>query len=62
MLETHYAKSGDNYIAYQVIGEGPFNLVFVPGFISHLEIQLEQPLYASFVCATCIVLSADPIR
>jgi pimeloyl-ACP methyl ester carboxylesterase len=48
MPETRYAKSGDIYIAYQVMGEGPFDLVFVPGFISHLEMQLEQPLYASF--------------
>jgi pimeloyl-ACP methyl ester carboxylesterase len=49
MPETRYAKSGDTYIAYQVMGKGPFDLVFVPGFISHLEMQLEQPLYASFV-------------
>src|SRR6516165_3539675 len=42
--ETHYAKSGDTYIAYQVMGEGPFDLVFVPGFISHVEL----PIYAQF--------------
>ena len=48
MPETRYAKSGDTYIAYQVMGEGPFDLVFVPGFISHLEMQLELPLTASF--------------
>jgi hypothetical protein len=35
--ETRYAKSGDVHIAYQVIGNGPFDLVFVPGFISHVE-------------------------
>ncbi|MFW2367962.1 MAG: alpha/beta fold hydrolase, partial [Desulforhopalus sp.] len=35
--ETQYAKSGDVHIAYQVIGEGPLDLVFVPGFVSHLE-------------------------
>ena len=29
--ETRYAKSGDVYIAYQVIGEGPLYLMFVPG-------------------------------
>jgi hypothetical protein len=32
--ETRYAKSGDTRIAYQVIGNGPLDLVFVPGFIS----------------------------
>ena len=49
MPETRYAKSGDMYIAYQVTGEGSRDLVLVPGFISHLDMQLEQPLYASFV-------------
>ena len=46
--ETRYAKSGDTYIAYQVMGEGPFDLVFVPGFISHVEMQMEMPLNATF--------------
>ena len=37
--ETHYAKSGDVNIAYQVTGEGPFDLVFVPGYVTHMELQ-----------------------
>jgi hypothetical protein len=37
--QTHYAKSGEVNIAYQVIGDGPLDLVFVPGFISHLDLQ-----------------------
>jgi hypothetical protein len=32
--KTRYAKIGDVHIAYQVFGEGPVDLVFVPGFIS----------------------------
>lgn len=36
--ETQYAKSGDVNIAYQVIGDGPIDLVFVPGFVSHVEL------------------------
>jgi pimeloyl-ACP methyl ester carboxylesterase len=40
--ETHYAKSGDVHIAYQIMGSGPFDLVLVPGFITHLDIQLEN--------------------
>ena len=48
MPETRYAKSGDNYAAYQVMGEGPFDLVYVPGFVSHLELQMEWPLPANF--------------
>jgi len=37
--ETQYAKSGDLNIAYQVTGEGPFDLVFVPGYVTHLELH-----------------------
>jgi pimeloyl-ACP methyl ester carboxylesterase/class 3 adenylate cyclase len=48
MPETQYAKSGDTYIAYQVMGEGPFDVVFVPGFVSHVELHMELPLSASF--------------
>ena len=35
--ETRYAKSGDVHIAYQVIGDGPTDLVLVPGFVSNVE-------------------------
>jgi class 3 adenylate cyclase len=41
--KTQYAKSGDLHIAYQVTGTGPLDLVFVPGFVSHLEYQWEYP-------------------
>src|SRR6202048_4569541 len=41
--ETRYAKSGNVHIAYQVFGSGPNDLVFVPGFISHLENYWEHP-------------------
>ncbi len=41
--ETRYAKSGDVNIAYQVVGEGPFDLVHVPPFVSNLELQWEDP-------------------
>ncbi len=46
--KTRYAKSGDLHIAYQVVGEGPLDLVFVPGFVSHLEFEWEGPLSARF--------------
>lgn len=41
--ETKYTKSGDVHIAYQVTGDGPLDIVFVPGFVSHLEAQWEYP-------------------
>ena len=40
---TRYAKSGDVHIAYQVFGGGATDLVFVPGFISHIENYWEHP-------------------
>ena len=47
--ETRYAKSGDVNIAYQVVGEGAIDLVLVPGFVSHLELDWEEPRYAHFL-------------
>jgi pimeloyl-ACP methyl ester carboxylesterase/DNA-binding CsgD family transcriptional regulator/class 3 adenylate cyclase len=41
--ETRYARSGDVHIAYQVIGDGPIDLVFVMGWISNLELFWEGP-------------------
>jgi pimeloyl-ACP methyl ester carboxylesterase/class 3 adenylate cyclase len=46
--QTRYAKSGDVSIAYQVLGDGPFDLVLVPGFATHLEVQWEAPPMAGF--------------
>jgi class 3 adenylate cyclase len=46
--ETKYAKSGDVRIAYQVIGSGPLDLVFVPGFVSNLDVWWEDPSSAHF--------------
>ena len=47
--ETRYAKSGDVHIAFQVAGEGPLDLVFVPGFISNLDLMWENPAAARFL-------------
>ncbi|TML75806.1 MAG: adenylate/guanylate cyclase domain-containing protein [Actinobacteria bacterium] len=41
--ETWYARSGDVNIAYQVAGDGPFDVVFVPGYVSHVELGWETP-------------------
>jgi class 3 adenylate cyclase len=38
MPETRYARSGDVMIAYQVVGEGPFDVVLTPGAVSHVEL------------------------
>src|SRR5271157_5898569 len=47
--ETRYALSGDIHIAYQVVGDGPFDLVFVPGFVTHMELQWRLPDFAEFL-------------
>ena len=44
--ETRYAKSGEIHIAYQVVGDGPLDLVLFPGFVSHLEYRWEDPGYS----------------
>jgi class 3 adenylate cyclase len=46
--ETRYARSGDVNIAYQVVGEGPFDVVHVPGFVSNVEVSWQVPLIAEF--------------
>ena len=40
---THYTRSGDASIAYQMVGEGPINLVLINGPASHLELIWEEP-------------------
>jgi len=46
--ETHYARSGDVNIAYQVVGDGPRDLVVVPGWISNIDVFWEEPRVARF--------------
>jgi pimeloyl-ACP methyl ester carboxylesterase len=45
---TQYARSGDVSIAFQVVGEGPIDLVLALGFATHLELQWEFPAFARF--------------
>jgi DNA-binding winged helix-turn-helix (wHTH) protein/pimeloyl-ACP methyl ester carboxylesterase len=47
--DTHYARSGDVNIAYQVIGGGPIDLVFVMGWVTHLEYFWAEPSFARFL-------------
>jgi serine/threonine protein kinase/DNA-binding winged helix-turn-helix (wHTH) protein/alpha-beta hydrolase superfamily lysophospholipase len=47
--EVRYARSGDVNIAYQVIGSGPIDLVFVMGWVSHLEYFWTEPRFARFL-------------
>jgi len=47
--KTHYAKSGDVHIAYQVVGEGPLDLIVAPGWISHLDLHWEMLGFEAWV-------------
>src|SRR3954462_15854500 len=46
--ETKYAKSGDINIAYQVLGSGPIDLIYVSGCVAHLDYRWEEPTVANF--------------
>ena len=46
--ETRYARSGDLQIAYQVVGEGPLDIVLIPSYLSNVELYWELPSYARF--------------
>ena len=50
--ETRYAKSGDVSIAYQVTGDGPFDVVYVPGFVSNVELAWTVPQQAALFDAS----------
>ena len=48
MPATRYAKSGGLSIAYQIVGEGPFDLIFSAGWITNVELGWEDPAIARF--------------
>src|ERR1700741_4326417 len=47
--QIRYTKSGDVSIAYQVFGQGPLDLVYIPGWVSNIEIFWEEPALARFL-------------
>jgi class 3 adenylate cyclase len=47
--EVRYARSGDVNIAFQVVGDGPRDLVLVPGFVSHLDVDWDNREHAHFL-------------
>jgi class 3 adenylate cyclase len=46
--ETSYARNGDAHIAYQVVGDGPLDVLFVSSFLSNIEMQWEHPAMSAF--------------
>ena len=49
VCEVSYTRSGDVNIAWQAIGDGPIDLVFVMGWVSHLEWFWREPSFAAFL-------------
>ena len=49
MPETQYAQSGELSIAYQCVGEGPLDILFIPGFVSNVELVWEIPAWADLL-------------
>jgi class 3 adenylate cyclase len=47
--DTRYTKSGPAHIAYQVLGDGPIDLLFVSEWLGHVDAQWEQPRIAGFL-------------
>lgn len=47
--ETRYARSGDLSIAYQILGDGPRDILFIPGFVSNVELMWEVPFLAHYL-------------
>jgi pimeloyl-ACP methyl ester carboxylesterase len=47
--ETRYAKAGKLSLAYQIVGEGPFDLLWIPGWVSNVELAWEEPTLAHFL-------------
>ncbi len=48
--QTHYARTDDGaHIAYQIVGDGPRDLIFIPWWWNHLEGQWDDPLIAHFL-------------
>ena len=51
--ETRYAKTADGvHIAYQVFGDGPIDILFVLGWVTHIERLWDQPQVARFFSAS----------
>jgi pimeloyl-ACP methyl ester carboxylesterase len=44
-----YARNGDVSIAYQVLGDGPVDIIYVPPFVSNLELQWQEPQQARYL-------------
>ena len=47
--DVSYARNGSVAIAFEVVGDGPVDLLYLPGFINNLELVWSNPLFAQFL-------------
>jgi class 3 adenylate cyclase/alpha-beta hydrolase superfamily lysophospholipase len=47
--QTRYARTGDVSLAYTVVGDGPLDILYIPGYISNVEFAFDHPRYAGFI-------------
>ena len=47
--KTEYTKSGEFNIAYQVIGDGPVDIIYIPGWVSNIDMMWAEPRLAAFL-------------
>jgi hypothetical protein len=59
--QTRFARVGDVHIAYQVVGDGPLDVLFVDTWVHHVEAVWDFPDFAS-APAPRLDRSADPLR
>ena len=48
MTEVRFARSGDVHVAYRVVGDGPIDLVYAQGALTHLEVYWELPAFRRY--------------
>ena len=64
--ETRHARNGSVHLAYQVVGHGPVDLGYVPGFINNLDLQWEHPGHARLLSRLAafsrLILFDKPVR
>src|SRR6185369_4046590 len=47
--ETRFARTRNGCVAYQVVGDGPLGLVFIPSWLSNVDAMWEEPSLARFI-------------
>ena len=58
---THYVKSDDVYIAYQIVGEGPLDLMFVPGFVQTSRPSGNRRIKKPIFSPSRVILPGHPV-